>query len=105
MRPATPNPIFSAYLCRIQEGDRRGSNPRPSEPQSDDIGGQGLLRVAESPYLRRFLCWRLLTVAACCALTGVKGGAKRYRLLPYIDPAFRTEYLAAATVFQTTDII
>ena len=30
-------PSFSAYLCEIKEVDRRGSNPRPSEPQSADI--------------------------------------------------------------------
>src|SRR5215204_5407619 len=28
---------YSAYLCGIREGDRRGSNPRPSEPQSDAL--------------------------------------------------------------------
>ena len=31
---------FSSFLQlrEFQEGDRRGSNPRPSEPQSADIG-------------------------------------------------------------------
>ena len=28
---------FLAYLRRIREGDRRDSNPRPSEPQSDAL--------------------------------------------------------------------
>src|ERR1044071_9830137 len=30
-------PAYPAYICGIQEGDRRGSNPRPSEPQSDAL--------------------------------------------------------------------
>ena len=29
------NSAFLAYSCGMQEGDRRGSNPRPSEPQVD----------------------------------------------------------------------
>ena len=32
-----PDPADSLYLCGIKEGDRRGSNPRPSEPQSDAL--------------------------------------------------------------------
>ena len=39
---------YSAYLCGIREGDRRDSNPRPSEPQSADSCFQVLLDVAES---------------------------------------------------------
>jgi hypothetical protein len=35
----------------IQEGDRRDSNPRPSEPQSAVIGFWALSDVAESAYL------------------------------------------------------
>jgi hypothetical protein len=35
----------SCFTCKSW-GDRRDSNPRPSEPHSDDIGCQGLLRVA-----------------------------------------------------------
>jgi hypothetical protein len=30
-------PPFPLYLCDISKGDRRGSNPRPSEPQSDAL--------------------------------------------------------------------
>jgi hypothetical protein len=57
-----------------REGDRRGSNPRPSEPQSADIGCHALLYVAESAYLSLFVCARLPAVAACCALGGVNSG-------------------------------
>jgi hypothetical protein len=45
------SPIISAdssYVSRIQEGDRRDSNPRPPEPQSADIGFWALLGVAET---------------------------------------------------------
>ena len=31
------NYAHTAYLCGIREGDRRGSNPRPSKPQSDVV--------------------------------------------------------------------
>src|ERR671916_3302850 len=57
--------------CVYVEGDRPGSNPRPSlEPQSADIRFQRLLYVAESAYLSRFPCWWLPDVAACSALSG-----------------------------------
>src|SRR5215213_549173 len=52
----------SAYLCGIREGDRRDSNPRPSEPQSADICFQVLPMVAESAYLCLF---SFLAVAQC----------------------------------------
>jgi hypothetical protein len=77
--PATANSIFSIYLCGIQKGDRRGSNPRPSEPQSDVMGFSVLQQVAKTAYLSCFLCSRLRTVAACCALGGVRSGVKRCR--------------------------
>jgi len=38
----------SGLPMQDQGGDRRGSNPRPSEPQSADTGCQALLYVAES---------------------------------------------------------
>jgi hypothetical protein len=31
---------YSAYLCWMWKGDRRDSNPRPSEPQSTDTCSQ-----------------------------------------------------------------
>src|SRR5215208_6542434 len=34
---AYSTPAYLAYLCGIREGDRRDSNPRPSEPQSDAL--------------------------------------------------------------------
>jgi PAS domain-containing protein len=37
---------FPAYLCRTCEGDRRDSNPRPSEPQSADTRFWALPKVA-----------------------------------------------------------
>jgi hypothetical protein len=60
-----------AHLGVTQEGDRRGSNPRPSEPQSTNICFSTLRKVAESAYLERFLCRLLPTVSACCAPGGV----------------------------------
>ena len=70
-----PLPLrFSALLRTKNGGDRRGSNPHPSEPQSDDICCHGLPCVAKSAYLSRIVCWRLPTVAACCALGGVSSG-------------------------------
>jgi hypothetical protein len=41
------NYVYTAYLCGIREGDRRGSNPRPSEPQSEVIGFWALPHVAK----------------------------------------------------------
>jgi hypothetical protein len=42
---------YLAYLSGIRQGDRRGSNPRPSEPQSAVIRFWALPYVAESAYL------------------------------------------------------
>src|SRR5919112_2158172 len=64
---------------RSHESDRRGSNPRPPEPQSDVIGIWALLCVAELAYLKGFLCWWLPAVSGCCVLSGVSSGVKRYR--------------------------
>ena len=72
-------PLFDGLSL---EADRRGSNPRPSEPQSADTCFWGLPNVAESPYLSPFLCARLPVVAAYCALSGVSSGVKRHGLLP-----------------------
>ena len=66
-------------------GDRRGSNPRPSEPQSDVMCFWGLLYVAESPYLSPFLCSRLPVVAAYCAPSGVSSGVNAYGIRPVPD--------------------
>jgi hypothetical protein len=67
---------------RLEWGDRRGSNPRPSlEPQSADISFWELLSIAESAYLNRFICLRLRIVSACCALGDVNCGVKWYRQL------------------------
>ena len=45
-----PLSTFPAYLCRICEGDRRGSNPRPSlEPQSADTRFYVRQRGANKP--------------------------------------------------------
>src|SRR5919107_3425231 len=33
----TGDSFFFSYLQELREGDRRGSNPRPSEPQSDAL--------------------------------------------------------------------
>jgi hypothetical protein len=62
-----------AYLCGRSEGDRRGSNPRPSlEPQSLK-GRCGVLPdVAETAYLSRLHCSGLSAVSECCTLGGVK---------------------------------
>ena len=67
---------FKAYLCRLQEGDRRDSNPRPSEPQSADACFRVLPSVEQSAYLSQFLCWWLPTVSACSSLSGVRNGVK-----------------------------
>jgi hypothetical protein len=40
----------SRFSCKLK-GDRRGSNPRPSEPQSADICFWALLEIAENAYL------------------------------------------------------
>jgi DNA-directed RNA polymerase specialized sigma24 family protein len=56
------------------KGDRRGSNPRPSEPQSADMCFSVLPNIAESAYLSQFVRWYLPAVSGCCALSGVKGG-------------------------------
>ena len=72
---------YSAYLCGIQQGDRRGSNPRPPEPHSADMCFQVLPHVAESASISLFLCSRLPAVSGCCVLSGVSSGVKRYRLL------------------------
>ena len=61
------------------EGDRLGSNPPPSEPQSADMRCWVLLDVAKSAYLSPIVCSGLRTVAARCALGGVSCGVKRYR--------------------------
>jgi hypothetical protein len=63
---------ISRILQELWEGDRRGSNPRPSEPQSAHPCFQVLPNVAESAYLSRFICWWLPAVSGCCALSGVK---------------------------------
>ncbi len=55
-------------------GDRRGSNPRTSKPESADTRFRELHHVAGSAYLSRFLCRLLPTVSACCAPGGVSGG-------------------------------
>ncbi len=59
--------------------------PRPhalnlvdSEPQSADIGCHTSPYVAESAYLKRFRCYGLATVSACCAPGGASGGVKAY---------------------------
>jgi hypothetical protein len=61
----------SRFSCKLK-GDRRGSNPRLSEPQSADSCFWVLLCVAQSACISRFLCSRLPTVSAYCALSGVK---------------------------------
>src|ERR687890_58700 len=66
----------------MYKGDRRDSNPRPSEPQSADIRFLVLPPVAQSPYLSRFLCSGLHTVSAYCALSGVRSSVKWHRPLP-----------------------
>ena len=76
-----------------KEGDRRGSNPRPSEPQSSVIGFWALPGVAESAYLSRFHCWWLPTVSVCCALSGVRSGVNRW-------PAVAALGFALATVCE-----
>src|SRR5829696_3578988 len=76
VRTPPPSPDPSRLVCGPrghEEGDRRGSNPRPPlEPQSADSCFWALLDVAESAYLRRFPCWGLPVVSGCCALSGVK---------------------------------
>jgi hypothetical protein len=58
-----------------KEGDRRGSNPRPSlEPHSADPCFQALSYVAEAAVLSRFLCSQLHAVSTCCVLSGVRSG-------------------------------
>ena len=55
----TPGTPFSLHVLALivlqntvfQKGDRRGSNPRPSEPQSAVIRFWALPYVAESAYL------------------------------------------------------
>jgi hypothetical protein len=65
---------YSAYIWGIWEGDRRDSNPRPSEPQSADTCFWAFPDVAQSPYLSPFPYWWLPAVSACCALSGVRSG-------------------------------
>src|SRR5829696_9497952 len=69
-----PDSADSPYLCGIREGDRRDSNPRPSEPQSADTCFWAFPDVAQSPYLSPFPYWWLPAVSACCALSGVRSG-------------------------------
>src|ERR671917_161713 len=59
---------YLAHLCVMREGDRRDSNPRPSEPQSADISFWALPGVAESAYLSELLCSGLHVDSAYCAL-------------------------------------
>jgi hypothetical protein len=49
---------FSSFLQlrEFQEGDRRGSNPRSSEPQSADSCFSALPGVAEIACLSLYLC-------------------------------------------------
>jgi hypothetical protein len=68
-------------------GDRRGSNPLPSQPQSADNGFYALLRVAGSAYLSTLLCWRLRAVSASCPLGSVSSGVRLYRSLICRDEA------------------
>jgi hypothetical protein len=72
----------SPYLWEMLGGDRRDSNPRPSEPQSADLDFWALPFIAKSAYLTRFLCWWLPTVPGCCALSGVRRGVKWHQPLP-----------------------
>ena len=74
------------------------SNPRPSESQSDDIGCHGLLRVVIPAYPSRFSCWRLPTVAACCALGGVSSGVRRRWIThrPYLQTRPTSRHLRLA---------
>src|SRR5215208_5980340 len=85
---------LSAAYEPVREGDRRDSNPRPSEPQSADTCFQVLPHVAESAYISLFLCSRLPAVSACSVLSGVSSGVKRDRLHLCPDPTYRTGYLA-----------
>jgi hypothetical protein len=77
--PAAQRCLRLGSLGDTQERDRRGSNPRPPEPQSDVVGFWVLRDVAKPAYLSRFDCWRLRAVAECCALGGVRSGVNRYR--------------------------
>jgi hypothetical protein len=43
----SPGSLLIPAFGGIQEGDRRDSNPRPSEPQSADMGFWALPDVAE----------------------------------------------------------
>jgi hypothetical protein len=104
---------YRAYLCSIWKGDRRDSNPRPSEPQSADIGCWVLLYVAESARLSPFLCWRLRAIAACCALSGVSSGvnscvfsmANPYARFPHIAMEHRLSRQAQACFSPTATAV
>jgi hypothetical protein len=87
--------LFPILAENLREGDRRGSNPRPSEPQSADSCFQGLLDVAESAYLSQL---PLLEVARCfwvlraewcqkwCQSVSAAAPAPRRLILPKSSP-------------------
>src|SRR5919107_5462782 len=56
------------------DGRSNGKASRPSESQSAVVCFYASPDIAESAYLSRFLCSRLLAVSAYCALSGVKSG-------------------------------
>jgi hypothetical protein len=74
---------YSADICGLHEGDRRGSNPRPSEPQSLRVHsgacyhclvcglGEPKTRRSQNPVP---LCVRLCSSVYCCRIAATSGG-------------------------------
>jgi hypothetical protein len=63
---------LSPRFSRISRGDRRGSNPRPSGPQSAEVCCSGLRGFANSLYVRHFLFPGLPGIAGHCVRGGVR---------------------------------
>jgi hypothetical protein len=99
------------FACK-KEGDRRGSNPRPSGPQSVAVRCTGLRRFANPSYLSRFLFPSLPCIAGYCAPPVVSKWCQRGRvgvdemprssLLGNRPPASNVLELAVKTLDLTT---
>jgi hypothetical protein len=84
---ARPDSAYSAYLYGITEGDRRDSNPRPSEPQSvwpcpdpsSCVAVCGLDKEKTRPPKHQFsLCVRSCPMLYCCRIAAIAATGGRH---------------------------
>jgi hypothetical protein len=81
----TPVPRIRLTYAGLKRGDRRGSNPRPSEPQSLKGCCKGSHRLANPAYVGCFLSSALFRVAPYC----VPGGVRSRWMVPIPSPCNR----------------